>query len=149
LTKPAENAHNHTYVDFVEDCTLPTTANTPVKNMPQKCIHQQTPLSAPNLPNKYYLVTPIKVNALKKYLKIYKLAQYLIQGFLHGFKLCYIGPDTASVSPNLKSCDDNPEAVHIKLKIELDSGRVKGPFNVPQSSHKPDWPCAKEKSWSL
>lgn len=77
------------------------------------------------------MVTPIKVNALRKYLKNYKLAQYLIHGFLHGFKLGYIGPNTASVSPNLKSCDENPEAVQIKLKIELDSGRVKGPFNAP------------------
>lgn len=106
-----------------------TTVNLQARNKPQKSYPNQ--VTPQDQQNRLQLITPIKVSALAPFLQNYPLAQYLINGFSKGFKLGYIGQLKASTSPNLKSCEENPEIVHKKLKVELDTGRVKGPFDVP------------------
>jgi hypothetical protein len=107
-----------------------TTANSATKNrQPKPSLNQTSTLLSQQSNN--LVVTPIKVSALTPFLQDYPLAQYLILGFTHGFKLGYTGQHKASTSPNLKSCDEDPDIVQSKLQAELNSGRVKGPFTSP------------------
>ncbi|XP_052229228.1 uncharacterized protein LOC127843584 [Dreissena polymorpha] len=125
-----KNAHSPTSVAFVEVHMQHTTANSATKNrQPKPSLNQTSTLLSQQSNN--LVVTPIKVSALTPFLQDYPLAQYLILGFTHGFKLGYTGQHKASTSPNLKSCDENPDTVQSKLQAELNSGRVKGPFTYP------------------
>ena len=47
------------------------------------------------------------------------------------FPFDFIGDRVSSGSTNLKSCDDLPEIVTLKLKSELSIGRISGPFQLP------------------
>ncbi|KAH3705322.1 hypothetical protein DPMN_080391 [Dreissena polymorpha] len=118
-----QNAHSPTSVAFVEVHMQHTTVNSATKNrQPKPSLNQTSTLLSQQSNN--LVVTPIKVSALTPFLQDYPLAQYLILGFTHGFKLGYTGQHKASTSPNLKSCDENPDKVQSKLQAELNSGRV-------------------------
>lgn len=54
-----------------------------------------------------------------------------MDGFSTGFRLGYIGPKNNSLSPNLKSCIEDPATVAIKLQQELQASRVRGTFAQP------------------
>ena len=58
-------------------------------------------------------------------------AKELLQGLKFGFKLNYLGPRTNCFSKNLRSTQRFPEAVREKLTIELELGRIAGPFSSP------------------
>jgi len=74
------------------------------------------------------VVTPVKVGVLQPILTNYPHRQYLVNGFTHGFHLGYEGPRFATTSPNLKSCNDDPDLVLLKLQTEISLYRIKGPF---------------------
>ena len=78
------------------------------------------------------LPTPIRVNKLSVYLANYPLTskQYLINGFLNGFSLDYVGRRATATSINLLSALQNPNAVNEKLNKEINLGRIVGPFNT-------------------
>ena len=77
------------------------------------------------------LPTPVKAKSLPKYLSGYpeKLCNYLLSGFLHGFRLHYYGPLESSFSSNLVSVSEHP--VDQKLIKEIQEGRIVGPFSEP------------------
>ena len=77
--------------------------------------------------------TPVKPVQLAFYLRGYNnsISDYLIQGFVHGFSIRYLGSLIAMRSQNLKSAKDNPTSVTEKLSKELTAGRIVGPFDVP------------------
>jgi len=75
--------------------------------------------------------TPIKFQVLAKYLEKYpkkKDRSTLLSGFAHGFRLCYSGIRRPREAPCLKTALDNVDVVKIKLRKELDLGRIVGPF---------------------
>ena len=76
-------------------------------------------------------VTPVKVTVLQTLLNGYDDAEYLIDGFTHGFKLGYMGPRHSSFAENLRSCQELPQVVATKIEKEVSQGRVKGPFPSP------------------
>lgn len=75
--------------------------------------------------------TPIDVYNLSAYLHGYSAKSFLINGFLHGFKLQYNGPRIYRESKNLKSAIVNPSIVEHKIHKELMLERVGGPFEYP------------------
>lgn len=75
--------------------------------------------------------TPIDVYNLSAYLHGYSAKSFLINGFLHGFKLQYNGPRIYRESKNLKSAIVNPSIVEHKIHKELLLQRVGGPFEYP------------------
>lgn len=81
------------------------------------------------------IVTPVIPSELHALLQGYDVEKvnYLVDGFLHGFHLhCQIQPDDFKTScKNLTSCFDYPEAVNEKIRKELNSGRLSGPFSQP------------------
>ena len=76
-------------------------------------------------------VTPVKVTVLQTLLNGYDDAEYLIDGFTHGFKLGNMGPTHSSFAENLRSCQELPQVVATKIEKEVSQGRVKGPFPSP------------------
>ena len=75
--------------------------------------------------------TPVKLEKLKHYLSFYsdtKSADEIAHGFQFGFPLHYTGSRLPRDANNLKSVDVHPEIVRQKIKSEVDSGRVAGPF---------------------
>ena len=77
------------------------------------------------------LPTPIKISKLEFYLDGYPPAskRYLLDGFLRGFSLDYVGYHETSFCNNLLSAIQNPSAVNEKLSKELKLGRIAGPFS--------------------
>ena len=77
------------------------------------------------------LPTPIKISKLEFYLNGYPpaLKCYLLDGFLRGFSLDYVGHHETSFCNNLLSAIQNPSAVNEKLSKELKFGRIAGPFS--------------------
>ena len=76
--------------------------------------------------------TPIKLENLKQYLSTYsdcKTAADIANGFELGFPLHYTGSRVPRDSKNLKSVDAHPEIARQKIKAEIDSGRIAGPFD--------------------
>ena len=71
------------------------------------------------------------VQVLSAFLAGYDDAEYLVNGFTNGFRLGYSGQRTSALSPNLKSCIDNPDTVTKKLNTEVALGRIRGPFECP------------------
>ena len=77
--------------------------------------------------------TPINVTQLCKELTKYPKtieAEYLTNGFNNGFALHYEGPRMAFEAKNLKSAIQNPNIVRLKIKKELQAGRIAGPFTI-------------------
>ena len=59
----------------------------------------------------------------------YPDSHYLIKGFQTGFRLGYMGARSPSSCSNLKSCVEMPHAVSEKLQTELQTDRIRGPFD--------------------
>ena len=98
-----------------------------------------------NSPTK--LPTPIKVQPLNRLLRKYKDRDYIVQGFLHGFKIDYQGEESSLFSKNSASATHNPEVVSSKLHNEQRLGRIAGPFNQPPFNNFKSSPLAiREKS---
>ena len=76
---------------------------------------------------------PVNPVQLAFYLRGYinSISDYLIQGFVHGFPIRYLGSLIAMRSQNLKSAKDNPTSVTEKLSKERTGGRIVGSFDVP------------------
>lgn len=77
--------------------------------------------------------TPVDINALGKELEFYHAddAKFILDGFMHGFPLNYVGPHLPSKSRNLKSAITRPEITQQKIDKEVAEGRVGGPFAYP------------------
>ena len=80
--------------------------------------------------NNNEIVTPIRPNVLKYFLKGYDtaMADYLVAGFTYGFELHYEGPRQFKSSKNLLSALQNPVIVNKKLQKELEAHRIVRPF---------------------
>lgn len=80
-------------------------------------------------PQSEALPTLVKVKSSAKYLSGYpeKLCNYLLRGFLHGFRLHYYGPLESSFFNNLVSASEHPDRVAQKLTKEIQHG----PFSEP------------------
>ena len=109
--------------------------NVPLPDLTQTVQHQTCP---PGVTVRDELLlshgpTPVKPVQLAFYLRGYNnsISDYLIQGFVHGFSIRYLGSLIAMRSQNLKSAKDNPTSVTEKLSKELTAGRIVGPFDVP------------------
>lgn len=59
------------------------------------------------------------------------LSSTLLKGFRFGFSIQFYGERKPFESPNLKSALENPQIVSLKLKKELEAGRIAGPFTRP------------------
>ena len=83
--------------------------------------------------------TPVKVERLGYLLEGYtpSTVEFLLFGFTQGFLVHFEGDRKSRTATNLMSARDNPEAVDAKLKKELESHRLAGPFQSPPLS--PFW----------
>lgn len=81
--------------------------------------------------------TPIDPIKLGEMLESYdnEQKQYLLNGFLFGFKLGFEGKQTTNISKNLKSTLTDPTVVTQKLEKEVAEGRLSGPYNSPPLQH--------------
>ena len=85
------------------------------------------------------------VQQLNDLLNGYHNKDFIINGFTEGFRLKFEGEDLPLDSKNSQSAINNPEAVNLKLKQEIDLGRIVGPFEKPFPNFK-SFPLAiKEK----
>ena len=66
---------------------------------------------------------------MKELIRGYKKFDYLVQGFLEGFKLGVEGNFQSHSSRNHMSVLNDPQAAIRKLQQELDAGRLAGPFD--------------------
>ena len=76
------------------------------------------------------VVTPVRCDQLEKMLHGYpgdKLS-FLLNGFKYGFQIPFSGTISGNICKNLKSARDNIEVVKQKIQVEIDAGRVAGPF---------------------
>ena len=77
--------------------------------------------------------SPVKIEQMAPYLDVYPdktAAEFLREGFTHGFKLGYLGEREARDSRNLKSVEKDPKTAREKLDKEIKLGRIAGPFKV-------------------
>lgn len=79
------------------------------------------------------IVTPIKVEQLRNWLQGYNshISQFLINGFRYGFKIPFTGQRIFMKNKNLKSACENLNVVKEKIQVEIEAGRVAGPFRDP------------------
>ena len=84
-------------------------------------------LPSPNLP------TPIRVHRLIPLLSGYhhSTAEFLYSGFSFGFPIHFEGVRASSTAKNLVSAFQHPNVVDAKIKKELHSHRLAGPFQFP------------------
>ena len=89
--------------------------------------------SPPNLP------TPVRVERLGFLLDGYtrSTVEFLISGFTHCFFIHFQGECKSCTANNLLSALENPSAVDVKLRKELEAQRLAGPFQSPPLS--PFW----------
>ena len=80
-------------------------------------------------------VTPIFLHKFAYLIQGYTFDNYLIKGFQEGFHLGYEGPRQSKHSPNLKSCREVPHIISEKIAIEIELGRIRGPFVNPPFPH--------------
>ena len=57
-----------------------------------------------------------------------------MSGFKFGFPIHYSGASLSCDAKNLLSTSQNPDAVEIKIRKELEAGRLAGPFPIPPLS---------------
>ena len=79
------------------------------------------------------IVTPVKVKIYESLLKeagyTEKKTRFLVNGFSHGFSLCYQGKTKIRrKSPNLKFTVGSPEELWNKIMVEVKAKRYAGPF---------------------
>ena len=82
----------------------------------------------------YKICTPVnshKISLLSKKHPDRTLVEWLTHGFKFGFSLCYKGPECSKFAPNLKSARDLPHIAWEKIKLEVQLGRIRGPFSKP------------------
>ncbi|XP_067044266.1 uncharacterized protein, partial [Acropora muricata] len=91
------------------------------------CTFRAPSLPSPNLP------TPIRVHRLIPLLSGYhhSTAEFLYSGFSFGFPIHFEGVRASSTAKNLVSAFQHPNVVDAKIKKELDSHRLAGPFQFP------------------
>lgn len=128
-----KSAHTHTSVVSAEVNIPPSTVSSQTKSRQKKPSLLKTPQIQKESRSQKG-VSPINIQVLSEFIQGYPFASYVIQGFSYGFRLGYHGPRQATSSSNLRSCFENPDMVTVKLQIELDAGRIKGPFNCPPLS---------------
>jgi hypothetical protein len=89
-------------------------------------------LAEPTLPDLRRVVTPLLADAWETVLRqhnLYMEFHDVPDGIRHGFDLGVRHPITFTyISPNHKSALDNPLAVDLYIRTELDAGRYSGPF---------------------
>jgi len=90
--------------------------------------------------NMYALAqTPVNLQNLEAELQCIaipeKEANFIINGFKHGFPICYSGPQRSYMSKNLKSANKNHQVVADKINKEIEEGRVAGPYPAPPLSN--------------
>ena len=86
------------------------------------------------------------VQQLNDLLNGYHNKDFIINGFTEGFRLKFEGEDLPLDSKNSQSAINNPEAVNLKLKQEIDLGRIVGPFEKQPFPNFKSFPLAiKEK----
>ena len=75
--------------------------------------------------------TPINVDNLSQELEGYdpEKATAILNGFRFGFPLYYSGSRVATEAKNLKSALVQPDIVRQKIQVEVEAGRVAGPFD--------------------
>ncbi|XP_053395182.1 uncharacterized protein LOC123542500 isoform X1 [Mercenaria mercenaria] len=99
----------------------------------------ETPCTVPAVLNykATHIVTPINSDKLRYWLQGYdlKLTEYLVNGFKQGFKIPFTGTHHNTFPGNLKSATENLEVLKLKIAVEIDAGRVAGPFNEPPFSN--------------
>jgi hypothetical protein len=104
----------------------PTNPNSPPINQTQP-----NPITRPA---QAPLPTPVKVDRLDHWLQGYEptLRDYIVNGFLYGFDIGFIGEVSIVESQNMKSARDRPDIVDNKLAKEIEAGRISGPhFHQP------------------
>lgn len=74
--------------------------------------------------------TPINLDALSHELEGYdpEGATAIFNGFAYGFPLYYSGKREPTNAKNLKSAELHPDLVRQKIQMEVEAGRVAGPF---------------------
>lgn len=77
------------------------------------------------------VITPVRTGPLEKWLQGYDgtKANFLVNGFKFGFSIPFQGPRIFRMSPNLQSAKENINILKAQIQIELDAGRVAGPFD--------------------
>ena len=86
------------------------------------------------------------VQQLNDLLNGYHNKDFIINGFTEGFQLKFEGEDLPLDSKNSQSAINNPEAVNLKLKQEIDLGRIVGAFEKQPFPNFKSFPLAiKEK----
>ncbi|XP_070198593.1 uncharacterized protein [Littorina saxatilis] len=77
--------------------------------------------------------TPVSVDRLAFWLEGYdsKKAEFLLDGFRHGFRVGFQGKVTSIVHKNLKSAALQPQVVDQHIKKKISAGRMHGPFVSP------------------
>lgn len=133
-------------VPFVAKTKQPTPYNKPQHsttdhNIPQQTLtnhhkaitttnHHKAIHAQDNLP------TPVRADRLSFLLSGYdpSIAERLISGFQHGFRLHFQGQRVACSSHNLQSACENMAIVDSKLEKEILAGRIAGPYSEPPFS---------------
>ena len=95
--------------------------------------------------------TPINAERLVFLLSGYdpSIVEFLFVGFSEGVAIHYDGSRESSDAKNLILALENPDVVDIKVKKELDAGRLAGPFIAHPLPHFSPRSCAEEDSWGF
>lgn len=110
---------------------MTTAAIDATKTTLHTCATEQTNHAPEKQTTTVNLPTPVKIAPLSKLLHGYSDADYLIDGFSHGFKIDFEGTEQPLDSHNSMSALHNPEVVSEKLDKEIKLGRISGPFPRP------------------
>ena len=71
---------------------------------------------------------PVIADRLEERLKGYKDKGFVVDGFRYGFEVGYRGPGSSTTGRNSKSIRDHPLEAAAKVQLEVDLGRIAGPF---------------------
>ena len=123
--KPVRAANSNMSVSSVGAVTRPASAQLSIAGN-LKHVPLANKLTGPS----HKPVTPVKVDRLEFFLADYPahLFSALLKCFRFGFSIQFYGDRKPFESPNLKSALENPQIVSLKLKKELEAGRIAGPF---------------------
>ncbi len=88
------------------------------------------PSQLPNQPE-CSLPTPVKLHRLNILLDGFPQKEYIINGFTHGFKIHFQGPEVSVHTGNSRITQQTPEQVDKKIAEELAAGKIRGPFDKP------------------
>lgn len=121
-------AHTGTFASFAK---VPI----PKNNVTKKVAVNRLPIQKPQInlsAQPSDIVTPVNVNRLDRWLQGYahEYKCFIIGGFAAGFSIPYQGKRQFRMSKNLKSANENLSMLKGKIQIEIDLGRIAGPFNA-------------------